>query len=423
MARLQGPKGTNDILPGERFGWQDASRWHALEHAIREICHQYNYNELRPPLFEVTELFARGIGEGTDVVAKEMFSVGHHGNFEWTLRPEFTAGMVRAWVEHGFASQPQPSKIFSYGPAFRAENVQAGRYRQFHQWDVEIFGAQDPAADAEVIYMGIDLAGRLGIKGLEVHLNSIGCPTCRPAHRERLKDHFRPHLHELCEDCNARFERNPLRLLDCKQDARHPAMKTAPVMLEHLCAECQAHFDGLQRHLQALHITYSIDPHIVRGLDYYTKTVFEVIYPALGAQSTVWGGGRYDGLIQELGGPPTPGVGFAMGMERMLITLDKMQVALPRAPRLGVYFVTMGDAARQAALPLVYSLRSQGIGADMDVMGRSFKKQLDYANKQNARFVAIIGEDELARGEAMLKDMDAGTQRAVPLAEIAQSVN
>ncbi len=416
--KLQSPKGTNDILPGIRFGWQDTARWHALEDAIAQICRHYNYQEMRPVMFEATDLFVRGIGEGTDVVSKEMFSVGHHGNYEWTLRPEITAGLVRAWLEHGFASQPQPSKLWSIGPAFRAENVQAGRYRQFHQWDVEVFGAAGPDVDAEVIYLGLDLVGRLGIQGLEVRINSLGHPGCRAAYREALQAHFRPHLPELCDDCNARFERNPLRLLDCKTDARHPAMPSAPTMLEHLCPECQAHWDGLQAHLQALGVSYRVDPRIVRGLDYYTRTVFEVVYPPLGAQSTVWGGGRYDGLIGELGGPPTPGVGFAVGFERLLITLDKMGLALPAPARLDVFLACLGDAARAEGLRRLYALRAAGLSADVDYLGRSFRKQMDFANKQRARFVAILGDDELARGEVALKNMDSGEQANIPLADL-----
>jgi len=420
--RYQSPKGTNDILPGERFGWQDTARWQAVEQAIGQICRHYNYQELRPVLFEVTDLFVRGIGEGTDVVSKEMFSVGHHGSFEFTLRPEITAGLVRAWVEHGFSSQPQPTKLWNIGPAFRAENVQAGRFRQFYQWDVEVFGAPGPDIDAEVIYLGLDLAGRLGIHGLEVHINSLGHPGCRAEYREALKAHFQPHLKDLCPDCNARFERNPLRLLDCKVDAHHPAMQTAPMMLDHLCPECAAHWQGLQAHLQALGVTYSIDPRIVRGLDYYTRTVFEVIYPPLGAQSTVWGGGRYDGLIEELGGPSTPGIGFALGIERLVLTLEKMGIALPAAPRLDLFIACLGEAARAEGLRQMYGLRAQGLAVDVDYLGRSFRKQMDFANKQKARYVAILGDDELARGEISLKNMDSGEQQSVPLAELKLSI-
>lgn len=420
--KIQGPKGTNDILPGERFGWQDSARWHAVEAAVAEICRQYNYAELRPAMFELTELFVRGIGEGTDVVAKEMFSVGHHGDYEWSLRPELTAGLCRAWIEHGFASQPQPTKLWTVGPAFRAENVQAGRYRQFHTWDVEVFGAAGPDIDAEVIYLGLDLADRLGIKGLEVHINSLGHAGCRAAYREKLKEHFRPHLHELCADCNARFERNPLRLLDCKADARHPARATAPVMLDHLCDDCRAHWDGLQAHLRARRVNYRIDPGIVRGLDYYTRTVFEVIYPPLGAQSTVWGGGRYDGLMEAIGGPATPGVGFGLGMERLILTLDKMAIALPQSGRLDLFIASLGEGARAEALRQLYALRGQGLRVDVDYLSRSFRKQMDYANKLQARYVAVIGDDELAGGTVNLKDMDAGTQTSLPLSELATQV-
>ncbi|MFO7173891.1 MAG: histidine--tRNA ligase [Bacillota bacterium] len=417
---LKAPRGTNDILPGAQFRWQDSARWQALEEAIRRISLQYGYQELRPPVFEQTELFARGVGESTDIVQKEMFTLmprggeGEEGS-TLTLRPEFTAGMVRAYIENGLHNLPQPVKVFTYGPAFRAERPQKGRFRQFHQWDVEVFGAQDPAVDAEVIEIGIALARRLGLEGLEVSLNSIGCPACRPAYRERLRAHFRPYLSELCPDCNRRIDQNPLRLLDCKVDADHPAMRTAPTTVEHLCDECRRHFEALQDHLRALGIPYRVDPKIVRGLDYYTKTVFEVLHPQLGAQSALWGGGRYDGLVEHLGGKPTPGVGFAMGMERMLMVLDEMGIPLPPPPRQDLFFAVLGEAARRAALPVVYALRRQGLAVDLDYLGRSLKAQMKYAGRLGARFVAILGESELERGVVVLRDMDQGQQREVPL--------
>ncbi|OTA41759.1 MAG: histidine--tRNA ligase, partial [Symbiobacterium thermophilum] len=324
---IQAPRGFNDILPGEQYGWRDSFRWQRLEEIFREVARLYGYQELRPPVVEYVDLFIHGVGATTDVVTKEMFNITPRGDDpdarRMAMRPEFTAGLVRAYLENGLANNPQPTKIFAYGPAFRYENVQKGRFRGFHQLDVEVFGAQDPAVDAEVIKLGLDVVARLGLTGLVVSLNSIGCPACRPRYRQALQDHFRPHLGELCEDCRTRFERNPLRLLDCKRDADHPAQRTAPQTLDYLCDDCRRHWEGLLGHLEAMGIPYRIDTRIVRGLDYYTKTVFEVLHPKLGAQSALWGGGRYDGLIEVVGGKPTPGVGFGMGMERVLMVLEE----------------------------------------------------------------------------------------------------
>lgn len=410
-----GPRGTNDILPGAEFGWRDSHRWQTVETAMRRTCERYAYTELRPPVFEHTELFEHGTGSTTDIVQREMYTFVDRGDRRVTLRPEFTPGLVRAYLEHKLHSQPQPTKLFAIGPCFRYERPQAGRFRQFHQWDVEVFGAQDPAVDAECIYMGLDLVQSLGLHGLSVDLNSIGCPNCRPVYRQRLQEHFRPHLGQLCRDCNERFGRNPLRLLDCKQDAAHPARAGAPAMVDNLCPDCRSHFEGVQRFLTRLDVPFRVNPALVRGLDYYTKTVFEVIYPDLGAQNTVWGGGRYDGLVETLGGKPTPGVGFALGIERLLLTLEKAGCTLPAAPRLDAFVVTVGDAAQAAAAELVYRLRRVGLSADLDYLGRSLKAQMKYAGKHNARFVAIIGDEELSRGTVQLKDMDGRTQAEVAL--------
>lgn len=421
----QGPRGTNDILPGEQFALWDSTRWQRLEAEIRAIAHLYGYTELRPPMFEHTELMYHSVGETSDVVTKQMFNIMPRTDDpeakRWTLRPEFTAGMVRAWIEHGLFNTPQPTKIFTHGPAFRYENVQRGRYRQFHQFDAEVFGTMDPAVDAEVIEMGIAWVERLGMTGLSVDINSIGCPVCRPAYREKLIAHLKPHLHELCGDCKDRLDRNPLRVLDCKVDAGHPAVRSAPVAVEHLCEECDTHFRRLQDHLQALGVVYTVNPGIVRGLDYYTKTVFEVISPrGLGAQSTMWGGGRYDGLVEALGGKPTPGVGFAAGMERVLLTLEALGIdAASGRQRLDIFIATLGDAARPAGLKLMYDLRRAGFASDIDYLGRSLKAQMKYAGKQGARYVAILGEDELRNGVAALKNMEAGTQENVSLTALA----
>ncbi|MGE5591886.1 MAG: histidine--tRNA ligase [Bacillota bacterium] len=411
--------GMKDVLPVDQESWLFIDNWQRLEELMRWQGRLFGFREMRTPLLEMTELFARGVGDTTDVVTKEMYSFTDRGDRPITVRPELTAGLVRAFIEHKLYALPQPTKVFGIGPAFRYERPQAGRLRQHHQWSVEVFGSQDPATDAEVIQIGIDLASRLGLEGLTVHLNSIGCPVCRPGYREKLKDYFRPHLPELCPDCNERFEKNPLRILDCKVDRDKPFMAGAPKSIDHLCEECAGHFEGVQKHLQALEIPFEIDTGIVRGLDYYTKTVFEVIYPPLGAQSTVWGGGRYDGLVETLGGPPTPGIGFGMGLERVLLTLEEMGLTLPPQPPLDAFVATIGDAARNAALPLAARLRRAGLSAELDVLGRSLKAQMKYADRLGARYVVILGDDELAQGEAQVKDMAGSEQHQVPLEDLA----
>lgn len=421
---MQAPKGFNDLLPGEQYGWRDSFRWAKLEEVFRQVAHQFGYQELRPPMVEYLDLFVHGVGATTDVVTKEMFNITPRGDDpdprRMAMRPEFTAGLVRAYLENGLGNQPQPTKLYAFGPAFRYENVQKGRFRGFHQLDVEAFGSQDPAVDAEVIYLGLEVARQFGLTGLKVSLNSIGCPVCRPRYREALQNHFRPHLAELCEDCNTRIDKNPLRLLDCKKDARHPAQKTAPITLDYLCDECRTHWEGLLANLKALGVDYEINPRIVRGLDYYTKTVFEVLHPKLGAQSTLWGGGRYDGLMETVGGKPTPGVGFGMGMERVLMVLEEIGLLekFQDRPRMDVFVATMGEAARPVGLKLLYQIRAAGLAADTDYLGRSLKAQMKYAGKHWTRHVVILGEDEVKKGVATVKDMDAGTQSEIPLTEL-----
>ena len=424
MPSIQAPKGFNDMLPGEQWGWRDSYRWTKLEAIFRDVARCYGYEEIREPLVEYVDLFVHGVGTTTDIVTKEMFNIVPRGDDpdprRMAMRPEHTAGLVRAYLENGLPNQPQPTKLFTFGPVFRYENVQKGRFRQHSQLDVEAFGSQDPAVDAEVIKLGLDVVGRFGLTGLTVNVNSIGCPVCRPKYREALQNHFRQYLGELCEDCNTRFDKNPLRLLDCKKDARHAAQQTAPIGLDYLCDECKAHWEGLQAHLKAMGVTYAIDPRIVRGLDYYTKTVFEVLHPKLGAQSTLWGGGRYDGLIETVGGKPTPGVGFGMGMERVLMVLEDSGLleAFQDRPRMDAFVATMGDAARPVGLRLLYDLRAAGLSADLDYLGRSLKAQLKYAGKQRARFALILGEDEVKNGVATVKDMDAGSQETVALTDL-----
>lgn len=409
--KLSRPRGTADVLPAKAVVWRQ------VEAEMHRVCRLYGYGELRPPMFEVTELFRRGVGETTDIVEKEMYTFESRGGDSYTLRPELTAGMVRAFVENNLGQEMMPAKVYGIGPAFRYEKPQAGRYRQFTQWDVEVFGSQDPALDAEVIQLGLDLAGRLGLTGLTVSLNSLGCPECRPKYRQALQDYFRPHLGGMCADCQGRFERNPLRLIDCKVD--RALAGGAPRMLDYLCEECDTHFAAVQRYLTGLGASYTIDPGIVRGLDYYTKTVFEVIYPGLGAQNTVWGGGRYDGLMEQLGGPALPGVGFAVGVERLLLTLEKSGLWPDAEPVVDVFIAVLGDGAKGASLQLANQLRQANVRADCDYLGRSLKSQLRQAGRLGARYAVIVGEDEVNRGVGSVRDMNASTQTEVPLAELA----
>ncbi len=416
------PRGTNDILPRE------AAHWRAVEAAVHLLCRRFAFGEIRTPLFEYTELFQRGVGEDTDIVEKEMYTFYDRANppRSLTLRPEGTAAVVRAYLENRLDAGPQPVKLYYVAsPMFRYDRPQAGRYRQFHQAGAEVFGAADPAADAEVIALAHGLFTELGLLGIEVRLNSIGCPGCRPAYRERLREYYRPHLAEACPECRRRFERNPLRLIDCKKDACRLLAAGAPPVIASLCPACAEHFTSVQGYLAVLGVPFAVDPGIVRGLDYYTRTVFEVVHGGLGAQSSLCGGGRYDGLVETLGGPPTPAVGFAVGMERLLLTMEKEGVLPPAGEGLDVFVTCAGEAAgtvRRAAFALLARLRAAGLAAEMDLAGRSFKAQMKHAGRLGARFVAIVGEDEVARDVVGLREMAAGTQVEVPAGEVAERV-
>lgn len=409
-----GPRGTNDIMPGE------VEKWRYLEGVVREMCRLYNYAEIRTPIFEHTELFQRGVGETTDIVEKEMYTFNDRGDRSITLRPEGTASTVRAYLEHKRYGQAQPQKFFYIGPMFRYDRPQAGRFRQFHQFGVEVLGTQEPALDAEVIMVAVHLLQKLGLNDLEVHLNSIGCPSCRQAHREQLTAFLAEKLEGLCTDCRSRFARNPLRILDCKNPRCKELTAGAPTMLDCLCDDCSDHFAAVRRCLEILDIKYTIDPGLVRGLDYYTKTVFEIMYSGLGAQSTVCGGGRYDGLVAECGGPDTPGIGFAMGLERVLLTLEKSGIALPVKQQLDVFIATLGEGAKTAAFKLLYALRERGLAAEQDYLGRSLKAQMKYADKFNVHKVVILGENELANGIVPVRDMTTGDQTEVKLDELVE---
>ena len=408
------PRGTKDILPAE------VTAWTHVERTIRRLCDRYGYKEIRTPHFEHTELFQRGIGDGTDVVDKEMYTFADRGDRSLTLRPENTAAAIRAYLEHKLYADGNLQKLFYIGSMFRYDRPQAGRMREFHQFGVEAVGEGSPAVDAEVILLALDFLEELGLAGLTLKLNAVGCPQCRPAYRERLQAYFKDHLDQLCHDCRDRYTRSPLRILDCKADAGQPFMAGAPAITDCLCADCAAHFDAVKAHLKAAGVSYTLDPRLVRGLDYYTRTAFEIAYPPLGAQSAVAGGGRYDGLVAELGGSPTPAVGFAAGLERVLLALSEQELLPAAPPAADVFLIALGDAAAAAAFPLLHDLRRGGVRALMDYAGRSMKAQMKQANKSGARYAVILGADELQSGTAVLRDMERSAQEHITLADMVQ---
>ena len=410
----QAPKGTQDMLP------QDAYRWQIIDENIRKVCAEAGYREIRTPIFEHTELFQRGVGDTTDVVQKEMYTFEDKGKRSITLKPEGTAGAVRAFIE-AHLNDTLPCKLFyAQCPCFRYEKPQSGRLRQFHQNGIEVFGAADASIDAEVIHTALKMLHANGIDDLKLTINSIGCPECRKAYHEKLKAYLEPKLASLCKTCNERFERNPMRILDCKEDSEKLA--DAPAMLDNLCPDCAAHFEKLKKYLAALGISYEIDARIVRGLDYYTKTVFEIITETPQGNLTVCGGGRYDGLVKELGGPETPGIGFGMGVERMIMVQDLRGTA-PKAPDLyDVFVVTLGDDARVEGVKLVNELREAGIKADLDHSARSMKAQFKYANKLGVKKVIVIAGDELEKGVVKLRDMENSTEAEIARGEILSAL-
>jgi histidyl-tRNA synthetase len=406
---ITAPRGTQDFLPKQTAEWQ------MLEAKIRHICSLYGFGEIRTPMFESTELFLRGIGETTDVVTKEMYTFNDRGGRSMTLRPENTASVVRAFLEHKLYGEQKVHKFYYMGPMFRHDRPQAGRYRQFNQFGVEEIGSKDPAVDAEIIAMAFQLFHELGLNDLVLHINSVGCPKCRPVYRQKLLDFFADKKDQLCEDCQTRLEKNPLRVLDCKEDGEKMMALGVPQITDNLCDECKEHFAAVQSYLTQIGIPFELDPRLVRGLDYYTNTAFEIMYAPLGAQSTVCGGGRYDGLIEEVGGPSTPGIGFAIGMERLLLTLKEQHLLQLPVQKHPVFIVALGDAARTKAFELQQQLRAHDIYAEIDLMGRSMKGQMKSANKLSADYAVIIGEDELAQGQAQVRNMAAKEQVSVPL--------
>lgn len=403
------PRGTYDILPDKVKGWQ------RLERLIRETAELYGYREIRTPVFEHTELFERGVGTSTDIVQKEMYTFEDKGGRSLTLRPEGTASCARAFIEHRIYNQPQPTKWYYIGPMFRYDRPQTGRFRQFHQFGVEAFGSRNPALDAEVIALMIDIVTRAGLNRHELHLNTIGCAKCRPGYRRLLADFLNPIKTGLCPDCRKRADVNPLRILDCKNPRCRELLTGFPVVRETVCDDCRQHFAGVQEVLERYGIGYTIDDGLVRGLDYYTNTAFELLVPGIGAQSAVGGGGRYDGLVEGCGGPGVPGIGFAIGMERLLLALEENQVTISTYG-LEVFVACTGKQYEPEAGEVLRRLRAAGIKADRDYMDRSLKAQMKYADRLPVTLVVLIGEDEISKGVYTLRDMDTKEQY-----EIAQS--
>jgi histidyl-tRNA synthetase len=407
-SRFQAPRGTHDVLP------EDEPYWRFVRRTGERIASLFGYRYIETPMFEDAGIWLR-TGEGTEVVEKEMYLFEDRGGEKLALRPETTASVCRAYIEHGMASRPQPVRLYYFAQKFRYDRPQAGRYRQHTEFGIEAIGEGDATVDAEVIDLLASFYDALGLQGFELHLNSIGDPECRPAYIETLRAHYADKLDSVCADCRMRFEKNPLRLLDCKNERCQPVIAQAPVISEQLCLPCAEHFAALRSYLDARDITYELNPRLVRGLDYYTRTVFEFMPPEEGAQSTVGGGGRYDGLIELLAGPPTPGAGFGSGIERIILNLKRQEAPVPEIGGPAVYVAHMSEAATQAALRLAGQLRSNGAGAVVGTPGRSLKAQLRHADALGARFVAILGERELAVGEVSLRDLRDHQQRSVLL--------
>lgn len=404
---IKAQKGTKDMLP------QDAYKWQYIEEKLRKISAEYGIREIRTPMFEATELFNRGVGETTDVVQKEMYTFEDKGHRSITLKPEGTSPAVRAFVENSLYADAQPTKMFYFTPCFRYEKMQKGRLRQFHQYGIEVLGSQEPTVDAEVISLVMNALNSFGVKGLSLNINSLGCPNCRPKYNEALKAYLKENYDNLCETCQTRFEKNPLRILDCKVETCKEIVKAAPVILDFICEECSNHFESLKKYLDVMEVDYKVDSQIVRGLDYYTKTVFEVIKDGL----TVCGGGRYDHLVEEIDGPETPAVGFAMGLERLLLLLEEEGIEIEEPTRFDLFIGDMSEEAKIRAIKLSNDLRKMGLKVEIDHLGKRVKAQMKYANKVGARFTAIIGDSEIEEDKLQLKKMDDGEKFDVKLSD------
>lgn len=406
-------KGTEDIMPKESY------RWQFVEDLMRRQADAYGFKEVRTPVFEQTALFSRGVGETTDVVQKEMYTFSTKGDDSITLRPEGTAGAVRAFLEHAVHNDGLPSKQYYLTTCYRYEKPQAGRQREFHQFGMEVFGTQNPAADAEVICLVNGLFNLLGLDNIRLELNSIGCPHCRAKYHEALKGYFEAFKDQLCETCVGRLERNPMRIIDCKSPVCSEIAKDAPKMIDFLCDECKEHFESVKKYLDTAGVEYTVNPTIVRGLDYYTKTVFEFVSDNIGAQGTVCGGGRYDGLVEQLGGQPTPSLGCAMGMERLLMLMDNCGVEIPKPDTTDLYIASMGDDARVESFRIAEQVRMSGNSAQCDIVGRGLRPQMKYADKVGAKFSMVIGDNEIEENKAEVKNMQTGEKTEVSLSDFA----
>lgn len=409
-------KGTGDVLPADSYKWQ------FVEGKMLETARLFGFNEIRIPIFEHTEVFLRSVGDTTDVVQKEMYTFDDKGGRSVTLRPEFTAGVIRCAIEKGLVNGALPVKAAYVGGCYRYEKPQAGRLREFHQFGVECIGAAAPSADAEVIALAAQVLDSVGIEKISLEINSIGCPDCRKDYVTALKEYFKSHIDELCDTCKDRLDRNPMRILDCKSPICSKIAAAAPVVTDYLCDDCRAHFEAVQKHLTAAGIKFTVNPHIVRGLDYYTRTVFEFVSGDIGAQSTVCGGGRYDGLISQMGGPAVPSLGFAMGIERIMLLLEAQGTKLPESNNCDLYIATMGDAAALKATELCAGLRKDGFKVQTDICSRGLKAQMKFADKIGAGFSLVLGDNEIQSGKARLKNMSTGEENEILLTDLSDSL-
>lgn len=411
------PRGTKDIVPAEAY------KWNYLEGKFRDLCRLYGYEEIRTPIFEHTELFKRGVGDTTDIVQKEMYTFKDRGDRDLTLKPEGTAGVIRAFIENKMYAETQPTKLFYITPCFRYERPQSGRQRQFHQFGVEALGSDTPSLDAEVISLAMQFLGEAGLKDLIVSINSVGCPVCREEYNQLLKDYLAAKADVLCDLCNDRRDKNPMRVIDCKNETCQANIVDIPLMADHLCENCKDHFSQLKLYLDEMDINYVVDKKIVRGLDYYKRTAFEIISNDLGAQSTVCGGGRYDGLVEQIGGPSGySGIGFGLGAERLLLTLEANGVEIGNPNHTDIFVVTIGDKAKLKSFSILKDLRDNHISADKDHLDRSLKAQFKYSNKINAKYTIVIGEDELDKDEATLKNMETGDQKLIKISKLVEEL-
>jgi histidyl-tRNA synthetase len=415
---IKAPKGTKDVVPAQIY------KWHYVEGVLRETAREFGFHEIRFPVFEHTELFNRGIGDTTDVVQKEMYTFEDKGGRSITLRPEGTASTVRAYLENSLYAGTLPFKAYYIVPNFRYEKPQAGRLREHHQFGVECFGAAAPSADAEVISLADTFLKRLGIRNVTVHLNSIGCPDCRPKYHQALKEYFADRKDKLCDTCLDRLDRNPMRILDCKCPECQEVAKGAPVAIDYLCDDCREHFEKVKNYLTDMEIPFEIDTGIVRGLDYYSKTVFEFVSNDIGAQGTICGGGRYDGLVEQLGGPKTPGLGFGCGLERLLLVMESVGAEIPQEAKPDLYLANLGENADKLVQKLTHQLRLLGLQVERDIVGRGLKPQMKYADKIGAKYSAVIGDGEIESGKIRLKNMETGEQSEIALdaQAIAQAI-